>query len=197
MMCKKKTLSLLVGLIGTTASFSQQHKAFYYVGLATLKPAYLRVNGEDMSFTGIGIEFQREQFFMKKFSWTINAGYAAFWGKYNFYRYHTSPLVEITINQYSSIPISTGLRFHWRQFNLGFEGGAMIGVDKNSGKCPFVAPSIGYKINKDGTHSFDLNLRLLNTLDFGSADENSLVSGGYGMWELRLAYRFLRAGSKE
>lgn len=107
------------------------------------------------------------------------------------------PPAEITINQYSSIPIWTGLRFHWKQLNMGLEGGAMIGVDKYSGTCPFIAPSIGYKINKEGKHSIDLNLRLLNTLDFGGSDENSLVKGGYGMWELRLAYRFLRAGSKE
>ncbi|HTH54884.1 MAG TPA: hypothetical protein VL728_02480 [Cyclobacteriaceae bacterium] len=196
-MRKEKVLLWLAGLFFTTASFSQQHKSFYYVGLGVFKPAYFHAR-ENMSTTGISIELQREQSLMKKFSWTVNAAYATFWGKYTFYRYvFVSPPAEITINQYSSIPISTGLRFHWKQLNMGLKGGTMIGVDKYSGTCPFIAPSIGYKINKEGEHSVDLNLRLLNTLDFGGSDENSLVRGGYGMWELRLAYRFLRAGSKE
>lgn len=188
----------MVGLFFTTASFSQQHKAFYYAGLTFSRPAYFPV-GESNRVTGVDVDFQREQFFMKKFSWTVNAGYVAFWGTYNFryYKSFYSAPKDSTINQYSFIPLSSGLKFHWGHFNIGCEAGGLISLNKYSSGYPFFAAGIGYKINKDKKHSIDLNLRLINTLRFGTPEDYGLAAGGYGMWEFRFAYRFLKAGTKE
>ena len=188
---KEKALSLFFSLVVTTVSFSQQHPTFLYGGIVISKPAYFG-NVKTSHATGLGIEFQREHGFSKKFSWTLEAGFTLFTGTYTFPTYSvTSP--ENSINGYCLAPILGGFRYYgWKQLYVGFEAGmALVSLGAGLDSYPAVVPSVGYKINAEKKHSFDFSLRLLNVIGYPTYPEsNNLSAGGYGMWGLKIGYGF-------
>lgn len=186
----KNIILTLIAAFFVTTTFSQEKNTFYYGGISISTPAYFPGLSANKAI-GIGMEFHREHFFAKKFSWVAGAGYNHFTGDYSYFDFTRSGK-DTTIHGFSNIPVLTGIHFYLsKEVYIGAEMGIAISAGKNLGTGFLASPSVGYKVSMGEKNNIDFGIRLMNVLQLPSTPEsNSLTRGGYGIWSFKIAYGF-------